>query len=109
MAERGGQLGNHNAARGTDWREAIRYALAKKGRDEEGDDPAYIKGLRLCAGKFVKAACKGDLQALKELGDRMDGKAAQSIELGGPDGGPIPAVAWSILPVTPIDKADESD
>lgn len=105
----GAPEGNKNAARGKDWREAIRYALAKKGRDVEGDDPAYTKGLRYCAGKFVEAACKGDLQALKELGDRMDGKAAQSIELGGPDGGPIPAVAWSILPVTPIDKTDESD
>jgi len=103
----GAPEGNKNASKGKDWREAIRYAIAKKGRDEDGDDAPYTKGLRLCASKIVEAACAGDLQALKELGDRMDGKAAQSIELGGPDGGPIPAVAWEILPVTPIDKTDD--
>jgi len=105
--ESGAQPGNRNATKGADWRDAIRYELAAIGRDVEGDDPAYRKGLRKCAAKFIEAACDGNLLALKELGDRMDGKAPQAIELGGPDGGPIPAVAWSILPVTPIDKADE--
>lgn len=29
------------------------------------------------------------MQAIKELGDRLDGKAVQAIEASGPDGGPL--------------------
>lgn len=106
--ERGAQPGNSNAAKGADWRDAIRYELAKIGRELDGDDPAYVRGLRKCAEEFINAAKKGDPWALRELGDRMDGKSKQSTELSGPDGGPIPAVEWTIVPVTPIDKADEA-
>lgn len=82
--------GNRNASKGREWREAIRYALAKVGADEEGDEHAHIRGLRKVAQKFVAAAEEGEAWAMKELGDRVDGKAPQGIELSGPDGGEIP-------------------
>lgn len=87
--ERGAPEGNTNASKGSDWRDAIRYELAKIGRDLDGDDPAYKKGLRQCAAEFIKATMEGEPWALKELGDRTDGKATQSIELSAPDGGPV--------------------
>jgi len=83
MAERGGQAGNNNAGKGREWRDAVRYELARIGREIEGDGSAYQKGLRDCAKEFIKAVRAGEAWALKELGDREDGKAAQSIDLSG--------------------------
>ncbi len=82
MAERGAQDGNNNAGKGRDWRDAIRHALAKKGKGD-GDGPAYIRGLQRVAEKFIDAAEDGEAWAMKELGDRMDGKAPQAIDLSG--------------------------
>lgn len=67
------------------WRDAIRRALAKN-RD----------ALDACASQLVAAAMGGDLQALKELGDRLDGKPAQSLALTDPDGGPLRIVASNL-------------
>lgn len=107
MAEKGAPKGNNNASRGTDWRDAIHYALAQAGRGIDGDAAAYKKGLRKVAQKFIEAAEEGEAWAMKELGDRTDGKPNQAIEISGPDGGPIQAIEWTIAPVTPI--ADETD
>lgn len=82
----GGQPGNDNATKGADWRHAIKRSLS---RFSEKD---YRSGLDLLADEFVKAAANGDSWALKELGDRMDGKPTQSHQLSGPDGGPLNGV-----------------
>lgn len=79
----GAQPGNNNAGKGTDWRDSIRHALAKVGRKEKGNEAAYRKGLNKVAEKFIEAAEDGEAWAMKELGDRMDGKPAQSIDLTG--------------------------
>lgn len=109
MAERGAPQGNTNGKRGTEWRDAIRYELARIGREIDGDDPAYRKGLRECARQFIEAAQAGEMWALKELGDRTDGKAPQAVELSGGDRPVEHTVNWSILPVTTLDKVDEPD
>lgn len=36
--------------------------------------------LRAIAEKLIDLASEGDMQAIKELGDRLDGKASQSVE-----------------------------
>ena len=83
------------------WREAIRYALARRGREIEEEykgEPADMRGLRHLADKFLtEIEENGNIQGYKELADRVDGKAVQSVELGGPDGGPIEhkALPWS--------------
>ena len=79
----GAPEGNHNAAKGREWRDALRYELARIGRDVDGDEPAYRKGLRKCAEGFIIAACAGEAWALKELGDREDGRAIQSLDITG--------------------------
>ena len=106
MAKSGGQPGNKCAAKGAQWRQAIRKALAKYA-DANGDKVSAKRGLELVAEKFVEAAAAGEPWAMKELGDRIDGKPSQGVELSGPAGGPIEAVEWSILPVVPIDRIDE--
>jgi len=77
----GAPEGNNNAGKGREWRDALRYELARIGREVDGDDPAYRKGLRECAKQFVEAARLGEPWALKELGDREDGKPNQSISV----------------------------
>jgi hypothetical protein len=44
-----------------------------------GNDP---RQLRAIARKLIEMAVGGDLQAIKEIGDRLDGKCAQVIERG---------------------------
>lgn len=68
--------GNTNASKGRQWSEAVKRAIrAKYGKD-------WDESLQELALELVKAAAGGDLQALKEIGDRIDGKPAQSVDLG---------------------------
>lgn len=77
MAERGAPEGNKNATKNRPWAEAInRVLLAEDG-----------KKMRALAEKLVEKALEGDVTALKEVGDRSDGKPAQAIV--GADGGPL--------------------
>lgn len=74
-------IGNTNAAKGRDWRDAIRRATARHG---EAD---YRKGLDKLADEFVKAVSEGDISAFKEYGDRIDGKVPQAL-IGGDEDDP---------------------
>lgn len=67
-------LGNQNARKENRlWSETIRRVIAQ-------NDSAK---LRKAAEALVAAAEAGDIAALKELGDRIDGKAAQQVLIGG--------------------------
>ena len=44
-----------------------------------GNDPRHLRAI---ARKLIEMAEGGDLQAIKEVGDRLDGKCAQVIERG---------------------------
>ncbi|MGH7864218.1 MAG: hypothetical protein ACREQB_04465 [Candidatus Binataceae bacterium] len=46
--------------------------------------------LALAAAKCAMNASTGDIAAMKEIGDRIDGKPKQQTELSGPDGEAIP-------------------
>lgn len=89
MANRGAPPGNKNASNAKEWKDAIRYALAKKGANEDGDEHAHIRGLRVVAKKFVDACASGDAWAMKELGDRWDGKPPQAIQHSGDSENPL--------------------
>ena len=69
-----------------EWREEIRLAVHEL-RAADGDTKAdKVKALRLLARRLVDKALGGDVAAMKEIGDRLDGKAVQGVELAGPDG-----------------------
>lgn len=68
-------LGNRNAAKAKQWAAAIERALDKRGAGDR------LKALNELAEKFLACCDLGDLQALRELGDRLDGKSHQSAEL----------------------------
>lgn len=66
----GAPIGNQNAKKNKPWADALNRALlAEDGRK-----------LRALADKLVDRALEGDVTALKEIGDRIDGKPAQIIQ-----------------------------
>lgn len=79
MAKKGGQEGNNNAGRGKLWNDALRKAIVQ----EDG------RRLRLAAEQLLDKAADGEAWAIKELADRLDGKAFQSVEVSGNEGGAI--------------------
>jgi len=85
----GAPLGNQNAVQGRCWSDAVRRAAARAAKGPKGEGN-YTMMNRL-ADKLVKKAGKGDVPALKEFGDRVEGKVPQAIEGTGP-GGTIPVI-----------------
>lgn len=79
MATKGGQPGNNNATKNKPWREAIDKAI----KQDKG------KRLRQAAEAMLTAASEGKEWAISELGDRLDGRASQQVELGNKDGAPL--------------------
>jgi len=70
----GFQKGNKlakNRSNPKEFADMIRLAV----KDTEGDKTK----LRVIAEKLTALAVDGDLQAIKEIGDRIDGKAAQTV------------------------------
>lgn len=63
------------------------------------DDPSGRTFADAIAEKFVSEASKGKLDVLREIIDRVDGKATQAVEMSGPGGGPI-----DISMMTPEEK-----
>ena len=53
------------------FRDALNMEIAAAGADH--------KALRKVAAALIAKAIEGDMQAIKELADRMDGKVAQTI------------------------------
>ena len=51
--------------------------------------------LRKIAEKMLDMAEAGDMGAIKELGDRIDGKVPQGLNLGGADGGALTVILAS--------------
>lgn len=56
------------------WRDALMKAISKRA-DKNG--PQFLEKV---ADAVVMAAVGGDMQAAKEIGDRLDGKARQEVE-----------------------------
>lgn len=74
----GAPEGNQNASKQNRlWGDTIKRAVAQ-------NDSAKLRSI---ADKLIELAVGGDIQAIKELGDRVDGKPAQAIT--GADGGPV--------------------
>jgi hypothetical protein len=67
------------------WRDALRIAVL---REPDFDEKPKTK-LDELADSLIDAAKGGDISALKELGDRLDGKPSQAIVGGDEDDNPI--------------------
>jgi hypothetical protein len=73
------------------WSDAIRKAI----NDVEDGQKKIVK----LAEKLVSQALEGDITAMKEIGDRLEGKPQQRTEITGADGGPVEflTVAQAVL------------
>lgn len=67
-------IGNKFGTNARIWRQAIERALGKRSRVDQ------IEALDALAEKLLARCDEGDMAALKELGDRLDGKPAQVIQ-----------------------------
>jgi hypothetical protein len=80
-------LGNQYAKRSRVWTAAIERALAKRSLNEQNE------AIDALAERLLKKVEEGDVSAIKELGDRLEGKPVQATEITGSGGGPL-EVTW---------------
>jgi hypothetical protein len=67
-------LGNRNAARAKVWSAAIERALEKRAAER-------MPAINELAEKLIEMGLMGDLPALREIGDRLEGKPQQSTDI----------------------------
>lgn len=78
----GAPKGNNNASKNKVWSDAIRKVVVQR------------QALDALAIALVEKALSGDLQALKELGDRLEGKPVQSVEQDTNISGDVKVYGW---------------
>jgi hypothetical protein len=84
------------------WRNALRLAVLRS-PDEDIKPKTNLDELAL---KLIAAGKTGDISALKELGDRLDGKPSQAIVGGDEDDRPIAVQFIELVAVKPDAAAD---
>lgn len=95
MAYKPGESGNPGGRpKAKPFADALRMEIAAAGADG--------KALRIVAAKLLEKAAEGDMQAIKELADRVDGKVAQAIIGGDEDDNPI--VTEIIIRGVPVNR-----
>jgi len=68
-------IGNDNAARGSEFKSAVKRALSRAGGTVD-------KGLDKLCDQLIVAAMAGEQWAMQLVADRVDGKAAQTVYVG---------------------------
>lgn len=84
-------IGNQYAAKSKRWTAAIDRAIAKRSKLEG------IEALDTLAEKLLAKVDEGDVSAIKELGDRLEGKPAQSVMLTGDPDHPLQIVERRVV------------
>ena len=80
--------GNQYAAKSRRWTDAIDRAIAKRSR------VTGMEALDELAEQLLKQVDEGDVTAIKELGDRIEGKVPQAIVGGAEDGSHELRITW---------------
>lgn len=97
-----GQSGNLGGSKPRPWADALRSAL------NQIDPETKKKKLLALADRMVAAALDGDIAAMREIGDRIEGKPAQAISHENADGSPISIVIATAIPIEAADHPVES-
>jgi hypothetical protein len=77
MAGKGAPIGNQRAAKGKEWFDALRKECVQR------------KALEALAKVVVDKALSGERWAVEEIGNRLDGKPAQSLTVAGDADNPL--------------------
>lgn len=73
-----------------EWYRAVRKAVHELRAEKDAKGKIKkTKAINMLAKTLVTAAINGDMAALKEVGDRLDGKPRQTVEATGQGGGPM--------------------
>ena len=99
----GAPEGNTNAAgrKNKAFNAALTRAIAQ---DDQGD----ANRLRRAAESLLTQAANGEQWAIKELADRLDGRPAQSVDVGGQEDNPLQFITR--IELVPMKKnADSND
>lgn len=74
-------------------RDALILALNREATTPDGKK---TKRLYIVADKLVELACQGDVGAIREINDRVDGKVPQAVAID-PNSGPL-LIGWASSP-----------
>ena len=85
------------------YREALRLELADMSQG------VYLKRLREIARIHINQAADGDMAAIKELADRLDGKPVQQLEHAGEGGTPIERIVHEIVYLSATSAEDDAE
>lgn len=77
-------VGNRNAAKAKVWTAAIERALERR----KGSTPGVL-AIDELADQLLAQCAEGNLMALQELGNRLEGKVAQGVILSGDEDNPL--------------------
>jgi flavin-binding protein dodecin len=83
------------------WADAVKRAVHR-----ESEGKGSPKWLDVIANRVVEEAAKGDIQAIREVGDRLDGKPTQTLAHGGAEDLP-PVSGIAVQFVRPDSPADD--
>lgn len=90
MSQPGAPIGNQNGRKGKAWADALRKALIQF----ESEKVQQGAALQKIAETVVLRAIAGDKDAWQEIGNRLDGKPAQSVEVEGGDSPVKLSIGW---------------
>lgn len=80
------------------WSAALNRAVRR-----ESAGKGSPRWMEVIADRCVAMAAGGDLQAMKEVGDRIDGKPKQAIDIESPEGTMTPKAIERVI-IDPTDK-----
>ncbi len=92
---------NPGGGKGQDkiWSDALRRAVMR-----ESDSDKAKKRIEVMADKCARMAENGDMAAMKEIGDRLDGKSPQYSEIAGRDGTPLQLIVETGVPLRAVER-----
>lgn len=85
----GAPKGNKNAAFGRQFRNALVAVIAKRAGEYARDPSKYAITLEGICEKLLDTAMTGDVSAIRELRDTLDGRPAQQVAITDMEGGPV--------------------
>ena len=83
------------------WSDALRRAVFRK-----SDTDKAKKRIEVMADKCARMAETGDMAAIKEIGDRLDGKSPQYSEIAGKGGAPLQLIVETGVPLRAVERVD---
>ena len=95
-----GKEGGRKGGADKQWRDALLLAGKTAADAEFITKGRGVKRQRVMAEVLVQKAIDGDMGALKEYGDRVDGRPAQALEHTGKDGEPLQTHGVLVVPAT---------